>query len=194
MLGEIMKQKFLLMVSFLALSAITESGDIFKALEINDKKIMRAWFKQSDDCMNVVNQDGQTPLIVAVKKNKRSLVKKLLKRGAFVNQKDNSSQTAMDYAVLAGNKKLITLLLKKDAAVTTDQNVDYLKNFLSKRVRRFGIVSGIFGAFAGINALQSIGSGKVTTGTFINGNSIISGATFAKNRVLKKQIESLRKI
>ncbi|MBI2352914.1 hypothetical protein HYV11_01560 [Candidatus Dependentiae bacterium] len=73
-----------------------------------------------------------------------------------VDHEDRSGKTAMDYAVYFGNKKIIKRLLKENAAVTTDQNLDYLKNFLRGRTRRFGIVSGIFGAFAGVRVLSDV--------------------------------------
>ena len=62
--------------------------------------------------VNFFRENKRTPLMVAVKKNKRAFVKELLKRvGKGVNAQDNIGFTALHHAVSANNPGIVNLLL-----------------------------------------------------------------------------------
>lgn len=57
--------------------------------------------------INLKNDNGQTPLMLAAMKNKQNMIKALLDNGASLVFKDNNGQTVMDYA---SNQSCIHLL------------------------------------------------------------------------------------
>ena len=115
-----MKNKIIIMLSVLSCS-LFQASDIFKAIELNDKKVIQKWLKNNPD-VDLVNDQGQTVLIKAVQQENKNLVYQLLKCGAVVNKVDRFGRTALDYAVELGNKKIAKMLLGVSAMVTTESN------------------------------------------------------------------------
>ena len=63
--------------------------------------------------VNARNDDGYTPLIVAIQLGYRHIVKELLKHGADIYASDNNGKNALDWALYTGHKKIINLLTRK---------------------------------------------------------------------------------
>jgi ankyrin repeat protein len=61
---------------------------------------------------------GRTPLIEAAWRGNGEIAQLLLRRGANIHAKDNSGQTVMDNAVVAGSEKMIRLLMNHGAELT----------------------------------------------------------------------------
>lgn len=62
--------------------------------------------------LNIQNDQGYTPLIVAVMNGHQAAVEALVVAGALVSIKDNAGKTALDYALHDHNKGITTLLLQ----------------------------------------------------------------------------------
>jgi ankyrin repeat protein len=71
--------------------------------------------------INVMDDDGSTPLHLAVQHEQGEMVSYLLSQQAVVNAMDHSGATALHYAAKQGNVETIKLLLEKKAdASATD--------------------------------------------------------------------------
>lgn len=70
--------------------------------------------------MDVTDNDGATPLHVAVAKGRRMLVDVLIGHGANVNARTNIGLTPLRAAILAGRKDIANLLLQHGATPETD--------------------------------------------------------------------------
>ena len=119
-LGVNVNKKLLFFVS-LFVSNVVLSSDIFKAIELRDKKSIKRWIKNNHN-LDIVNADGQTALIKASKVQDLHIVEKLLRNGAGVNQIDKFGKTALDYAVELGNRKIAFVLVDKKASVSSNEN------------------------------------------------------------------------
>lgn len=68
------------------------------------------------DCRD---NDGATPLLIAIRKKHYSLMNFLLEKGANVDIGDENGQTVLEIAVKDGNQEIVTKLLKKKAKTDT---------------------------------------------------------------------------
>ena len=70
---------------------------------------------------NVVTADlGETPLTIAASKNFVKMASLLIANGANVNARDNSGDTAMDWAIYKGHTKMQALLRAHDGKCNND--------------------------------------------------------------------------
>jgi hypothetical protein len=69
--------------------------------------------------VNVKNNDGSTPLILASQLNKKELVELLLAKGANANGSNKRGQTALLVAALHGQTEVLCPLLRKGALLET---------------------------------------------------------------------------
>lgn len=128
-------------VSLLAVSVgLSQSVDIFKAIEFKNSKQIQQWLKSASN-LDVVNNQGQTVLMKAVLVKNSSLVRQLLQTEIKINAVDQFGRTALDYAVELGNKKIAKMLIKAQAGVTTESN--------AVRCRRLVSSNNGFGRFVG---------------------------------------------
>lgn len=72
--------------------------------------------------VNVTNEDGKTPLILAVEHNHDQAFKQLINAGADVNLKDNYGKTALMYAIKENLNNLIKILIDKGALLDIQDN------------------------------------------------------------------------
>ena len=106
--------------------------DIFQAVEVNDKVAVRQWLRSKPN-VELLNEQGQSLLHVAVQAGNRTLVKDLLKKKIDVNLIDQFGKTAMDYAVELGEAKIILSLAKYKAMVTLEDNLSKVKGIRGMR-------------------------------------------------------------
>ncbi|WP_137632723.1 ankyrin repeat domain-containing protein [Campylobacter sp. MIT 12-5580] len=108
--------------------AVSEGGEAILEYMLKNGYKIRAeevclcyylWFDSTDDLIfkrlckigtDFIDQEGDTPLIVAVKANLTQKASKLIKAGANIDIKDAQGKTALDYAKANNNTELITLL------------------------------------------------------------------------------------
>ena len=136
-----MKNKIIILLSILSCGAF-QASDVFKAIEQNNKKEIKAWLKNNPD-VDLVNDQGQTALIKAVQQENKYLVAQLLKCGAEVNKVDRFVRTALDYAVELGNKKIAKMLTGVSGMVTTESNAVRCRQLIMSTSgwRIFGAIS-----------------------------------------------------
>jgi hypothetical protein len=97
------------------------SGEFRKAANIdaNDAKPLPADAdvnaKGTD--VNAKDENGQTPLHIAICGGQREEVELLIAKGADINAKDNSGQTPLHYAAVLGQKEVVELLIAKGADI-----------------------------------------------------------------------------
>lgn len=104
----------------------------------------------------IVNLDGSSELIEAIKLGKKSPFKKALKVGN-VNFVDKHGKTAMDYAAEKNNKKFILKMAPSYARVTNENNRVIILSKIEQQIsacKRAGITSMLTGSIAlGTNQL-----------------------------------------
>lgn len=86
------------------------------ANQIADRDVIELLVKKGAD-VNHLNDDGDSPLHMAVKKDYRVLTKLLIAHGADVNIKDSSGHTALWYAIGHHNQEIVRLLKNNGAIV-----------------------------------------------------------------------------
>ncbi len=67
--------------------------------------------------LNKPAQNGDTPLLYAVKNNNPSITKQLIAAGADVNKQDTLGKTALMIATMNGNYEIVQMLIKANADV-----------------------------------------------------------------------------
>lgn len=149
--------------------------DIFRAIETNNKKAILGWFKSKPN-IDELNEQGQTPLIICVKKNKKRWLKKLLNLGAHVNAIDKSGKTALDYAVERKNKPLTLELCKHNAKVTTEQNLSKVQLTIKRKTKKMKIVAGVFGVMGALSFASNLSQGRLSVPV---GDALITGCSAA---------------
>lgn len=108
------------------LSTITFFGNIVKhlaynkvldAIQKNDIQELQSLCDQNYD-FNFKNQDGKTPLILAIEKENKNIIKILLSKNN-PNIQDSNGNSPLHYAVNKQNIEIIKLLLKSGADIST---------------------------------------------------------------------------
>lgn len=109
--------------------------DIFQAVEMNDKLAVRQWLKFKSN-VDLLNDQGQSLLHVAVQAGNKSVVKHLLSKKIDVNIVDQFGKTALDYAVELQRDGIVLLLVKRYAKIANAENSKKLKIIINKRNNR----------------------------------------------------------
>jgi ankyrin repeat protein len=84
-------------------------------------------------------KEGSTPLIIAAKRNQKSLVDLLLKNGADAKHRNNLNLNALDYAVIHGNYEIAFLLKNGNKEIQLKPVDDYIELNLKMKVPCFNI-------------------------------------------------------
>lgn len=91
--------------------------DLFQAIELNELNCLKSSLKNMD--IDERNEEGETPLQVAVRKRAYPLIVELIKDGADLNKMNYRSQTARNLADELGEKEISNLLEKVE--IETDR-------------------------------------------------------------------------
>ena len=86
---------------------------------------VNAYIKNESD-IDVTNNDGHTPLMLAAYNGHTEIVEKLLKNGADIHRTDNKSLTPLHFAASGPFPETVKLLLQQGADVNS---VDGIENF-----------------------------------------------------------------
>jgi ankyrin repeat protein len=81
---------------------------------VADRDVVELMLEQGAD-INQLTSEGETPLILAVKKGERLLVKRLILYGADVNKPGNNGELPLAIAKTQGNDSIIRLLRQNGA-------------------------------------------------------------------------------
>lgn len=101
--------------SAIALAGVNE--DLLKATERGDLPAVKRLLVQEGAQVNAKNKDGDTALILAVRRGYRGTVQELLAKGAEVNVKNKDGHTALMFAAWRGDQGIVQDLLAKGAEV-----------------------------------------------------------------------------
>jgi len=89
-------------------------GGLFELIEdvvyVDDLEAFKAIFENGGD-INLQNRYGWTPLHIAIRRDRRDMVRYLLDHGADVNEKAAHEQTPLMWAAYFGNIKMLRSLL-----------------------------------------------------------------------------------
>ncbi len=143
----------LLFALLLSLTTLGYSQDIFRAIEVRDKRAISQWLKNKPD-LNVVNDQGQTVLVVAVQAGNKSLIHRLLRNNVDVNALDKNGETALDYAAKLGHKQIILELASKNAKVSSIVNLEIVQDIIESKLeqaKNFAFLSGLLGVLSGLS-------------------------------------------
>ena len=149
-----------------------------------------AWLVAQGADVNRRNNDGSTPLGVAMNRDRLDAVKYLIEHGADINCHDEQGLTPLRHAARRGQKEIAQMLLEKDADITVLDSVGRtaiglakqyghteIVELLSKRARQLDPEKEIMTIFdyAAIGDTEKIKS-LIATGQDVNTKSK-SGAT-----------------
>ncbi|KYO19435.1 CARD- and ANK-domain containing inflammasome adapter protein [Alligator mississippiensis] len=142
----------ILLEYFKGLSPDTMVSALFKAVQKNLHGIVAALVDKGTD-INVYNEMGYTPLLMACELGKTESAEVLIEKGASLKEKTPSSDTALHLAVQAGAVAITSLLLRKgmNANITSqgDQTPLHVAAFHNKEA----LVDILINAGAKINAV-----------------------------------------
>jgi ankyrin repeat protein len=82
--------------------------------------------------LDKVDQDGVSPLMLAVENGFEKTATMLLKRGARPDVRDHANHTALWYAARNNHRNLVRLLLLADPAVSADRDLSHILKLASK--------------------------------------------------------------
>jgi hypothetical protein len=92
-----------------------EKEDFFNAVEGGKIDKVQDMLSSNSRLLNIVNQYGNTPLIVAVKNRHERIVKLLIRAGADINKVKDEGWTPLLYAASDGHDRIVKLLLDSGA-------------------------------------------------------------------------------
>ncbi|MBN2694648.1 ankyrin repeat domain-containing protein [bacterium] len=115
--------------------------------------------------INVKNQLGETPLIVAVKNSKTDIAKAILSKYPQVNIQDNSGMTALMHAIDVKNIIMVTELVKKSDLKIKD-NSGYSAIFHAVASGDETIVNYLLTSKAPINDIDNSGNTPIAIATW----------------------------
>lgn len=106
-----------------ALAAIqarkAENAALFAAVKKGDVATLEKMLQANPELIKSQEYWGQTLIIHALEQGEKglSVVELLLKKGADINQANNSERTPLDFAIASGSEVLVRLLLDKGAKI-----------------------------------------------------------------------------
>ena len=111
---------------------------IFKAVEEGDLDSARQLILSDPKNVTQKDDEGQTPLFVAVRFGQREIAALLIKHDADVNAIDKTGQTPISFAALNNSMELVTLLLehKADTRIKTPEGKTLLEIAQSDEMKR----------------------------------------------------------
>ncbi|MGR3973823.1 MAG: ankyrin repeat domain-containing protein [Candidatus Rhabdochlamydia sp.] len=91
-------------------------GPLHQAIQEEASQVIPFLISQVTDINQPLSAQGRTALHLFAKKGNIGYMKLLLKKGAFINQPDHSSQTPLHLAIISGNDLAINFLIKEGAS------------------------------------------------------------------------------
>ena len=112
---------------------------LLEAAESNDIMFIKqnSWMMRSSD-LNCTDQNGNTPLYIAVSNNNLQYVKYLLGLGANINLQNENGNTVLHKAIIMGDFRMITMLvqMKADKSIKNKWNLTPLEWWNTKLLRQ----------------------------------------------------------
>lgn len=107
---------YVLVIAVFSVSAGELEDQLFAVSKSGDTKQIKALLSKGAD-INLPDENGLTPLIVAASEGKFDAVKLLLENEADIDQEERNGVTALMVASAQGHPKIVQLLLDNDAYV-----------------------------------------------------------------------------
>lgn len=108
-------------IRFLPLTGFIPLPNIHLAAEMGSIRQIKRFLDKGIK-VNAANEDGETPLHLAMFSMRKSVVEFLITNGALVNAKDNSGETPLHIAAHGNDVEMITILLKHGADINAQDN------------------------------------------------------------------------
>lgn len=94
----------------------TIQPDIFRAVHYGNKALVEKTLRNGTD-VDITNQNGQTPLMIASMTGNIEIALLLLERGASIDKQDNFGYSAFKYARMNCQAKLLNFFKQRKTAV-----------------------------------------------------------------------------
>ena len=102
---------------FLLMSGTSRAAPIHDAAESGDLKKVQELLMTHPDWVDVLDEEGETPLLEAAEEGHLEVVLLLLERGANLNHQDRDGETALMEAAGESRVDCVNLLLRKGAGL-----------------------------------------------------------------------------
>jgi len=124
-----------------------------KAIESSNIELAESLINGNRELINEgIDEDGNTPLHIAVRNNSIEIVKLLLDKNVDINIKDNDGMTALHIAVLQKNLTTVNLLLKHKARPNLGNKNGTSPLMLAANIGSLGILKALIKYDAQVNA------------------------------------------
>jgi ankyrin repeat protein len=104
------------------LYSTTSSAEIHQAVIRGDSLSVKALVDESPQLLNARDENGKTPLSLAVEKGNIDIAQFLIKRGADVNLADMENKSPLHIAAAKGDPEIVMLLLEQEAVDIDDRS------------------------------------------------------------------------
>lgn len=108
--------KVLLLIAFFFIitGTVRASDEIFQAIAMGDMAKIKELLEKDPKLLNSV-KSSITPLLCAVRLERKDIVKFLISRGAELHIQDCNGYTPLDYSLKYGYNEIFDLLIKEEA-------------------------------------------------------------------------------
>jgi len=110
----------LVFVGLLSSIAPALAGDIHRALAKGDLQVVTSLIDEQVELLNARDENGRTPLNLAVELGFGEIAEELIKRGADINAADNDNWSPLHHAAADGDSGIAALLLGKGTSAIND--------------------------------------------------------------------------
>lgn len=93
---------------------------LFDVAYDGNEELAKILIKEGVNINTIINSLFETPLFIAVKRNKKNIVKLLLENGADVNSENIYGLTPLYYAISDNNVEIVELLVKSGANINIE--------------------------------------------------------------------------
>lgn len=136
----------------------SKNNEIRRATDIGDFKKVKALLQDNPDLVfSKGNEDGTTPLHLAVIGGHKDLVELLFANKADINAKDKAGWTPLHFAVYKGHKDIVELLLANKAEVNITNNAGDTPLLLAALFGNKDVVELLLANKAEVNARNNKG-------------------------------------
>lgn len=158
-----------------------EPNAIFSAIRFDSPDMLVSVIEDDPANLNIVNEDGMTPLMEAVTRGRADLVRILINKGADVNG-NIQGFTPILVAAQEGQTEIVQILINGNADLNA-KNPDGLSPLMAAtRDGHLDVVKSLIGNGADINATTNQGSNALTFAQHFGQQEV---ADYIQNKMLE---------